>query len=88
MNDKLKKILVPFILMIICEMILSSKDVLDLGLYCPHIGLFFVCGLLLGPYGALGGRVRTYCIEHYGWMCTTRNSLFIYLQFWSFIFGI
>ena len=55
MNDKLKKILVPFILMIICEMILSSKDVLDLGLYCPHIGLFFVCGLLLGPYGALGG---------------------------------
>ena len=59
MNDKLKKILVPFILMILCEMILSSTDVLDLGLYCPHIGLFFVCGLLLGPYGALGGSFRT-----------------------------
>ena len=55
MNDKIKKILVPFILMIICEIVLSSNAVLDLGLYCPHIGLFFVFGLLLGPYGALGG---------------------------------
>jgi sigma-B regulation protein RsbU (phosphoserine phosphatase) len=55
MKDKLKKILVPFILMIIFEWILSSAELLDLGLYCPHIGLFFVFGLLLGPYGALGG---------------------------------
>jgi sigma-B regulation protein RsbU (phosphoserine phosphatase) len=55
MNNKLKKILVPFILMIIFDRILSSTLLLDLGLYCPHVGLFFVFGLLLGPYGALGG---------------------------------
>ena len=55
MIDKIKKIFIPFILMIVCEMLLSSNAVLDLGLYCPHIGLFFVFGLLLGPYGALGG---------------------------------
>ena len=55
MNEKIKKILVPFILMIIFEIVLSSKAFLDLGLYYPHIGLFFVFGLLLGPYGAIGG---------------------------------
>jgi sigma-B regulation protein RsbU (phosphoserine phosphatase) len=55
MKDKLKKIVVPFILMIIFEKILSSEVLWDLGLYCPHVGLFFVFGLLLGPYGALGG---------------------------------
>ena len=57
MKNKLKKIFVPFILMIIIEMILSSDMLWDLGLYCPHVGLFFVFGLLLGPYGALGATL-------------------------------
>ena len=54
MKDKIKKILVPFIVIIVFEWILSSTMLWDLGLYCPHVGLFFVFGLLLGPYGALG----------------------------------
>ena len=55
MNDKIKKILVPFVLVVIFEMTLSSVDMLwDLGFYCPHVGLFFVFGLLFGPFGALG----------------------------------
>ena len=57
MKNKLKKIIIPAILMVIFEMVLTSTDLLDLGLYCPHVGLFFVFGLLLGPYGALGGVI-------------------------------
>ena len=57
MKNKLKKIIIPAILMVIFEMVLTSTDLLDLGLYCPHVGLFFVFGLLLGPYGALGGII-------------------------------
>ena len=56
MNDKLKKIVVPFILMMI----------FNLGIYCltngenynegliPHVGILLISGLILGPYGALG----------------------------------
>ena len=27
---------------------------MDLGILAPHVGLYFVIGMLLGPYGALG----------------------------------
>ena len=59
MNDKFKKIMIPFILMMI----------LDLGIYylhhgsnfggglSPHVGLLVILGLLFGPYGAFGAVV-------------------------------
>ena len=59
MNDKFKKIVIPFILMMI----------LDLGIYylhhgsnfggglSPHVGLLVILGLLFGPYGAFGAVV-------------------------------
>ena len=59
MNDKIKKIIIPFVLMMI----------LDLGIYylhhgsnfggglSPHVGLLVILGLLFGPYGALGAVI-------------------------------
>jgi sigma-B regulation protein RsbU (phosphoserine phosphatase) len=54
MKDKIKKILIPFILIIIFNWLLSSTELWELGLYSPHVGLLFVFGLLFGPLGALG----------------------------------
>lgn len=55
MKTKTKKILVPFILMIIFN--LTVYSIFDLnygGGMNPHIGIIFISGLLFGPYGALG----------------------------------
>lgn len=56
MNNNIKKILVPFILMIIFNLgpyifMLSSN--FGEG-YTPHVGLVLISGLLFGPYGAVG----------------------------------
>lgn len=54
-ND-LKKILVPFILMLVVNLgsyKLMLSDVYGYG-YTPHVGLVLISGLLFGPYGALG----------------------------------
>lgn len=57
MKSKLKRILIPFILMIIIKfgyyIVLSPNSINGNGLN-PHMGLAFASGLLLGPYGALG----------------------------------
>lgn len=54
-ND-LKKILVPFILMLVINLgsyELMLSDVYGYG-YSPHVGLVLISGLLFGPYGAFG----------------------------------
>ena len=56
MNSKLKKILIPFILVFIFDvgfLYLSRGQDWGAGI-TPHTGLFFISGLLFGPYGALG----------------------------------
>lgn len=56
MKKTLKKILVPFILMLIFNL---GMFYLTIGKnfaegYAPHLGIIFISGLLFGPYGALG----------------------------------
>ena len=55
MKTKLKKISIPFILVMIFYLISYKTTILiDFGIFTPHIGLFYISGLLFGPYGALG----------------------------------
>ena len=56
MNNNIKKILVPFILMIIFNLgtyIFMLSNNFGEG-YSPHVGLILISGLLFGPYGAVG----------------------------------
>lgn len=56
MKSRLKKTLVPFVLMLIFDLgfyFAGLSQNLGQGLN-PHVGLFAVSGLLFGPYGALG----------------------------------
>ena len=54
MKSKLKKIIIPFVIMIIVHYGLTPDLLVNLGIDFPHVGLLFVFGLLLGPYGSLG----------------------------------
>ena len=59
MNKNFKKILVPFILMIIFNLgsyIFMFGSNFGEG-YTPHVGLHLISGLLFGPYGAAGAAV-------------------------------
>lgn len=60
MKSKLKKIAIPLILMIILDLsafyYIGGAENFGAGLNA-YIGLFFVCGLLLGPYGAAGATI-------------------------------
>ena len=60
MKSKLSRIAVPFILMVIVELgyysITAPHNLYGSGLN-PHMGLIFVSGLLLGPYGAIGAAL-------------------------------
>ena len=58
MKAKLKKILIPFILMIIFNLSIYSAFNLNFGegLH-PHVGIIFISGLLFGPFGALGASI-------------------------------
>ena len=52
----LKKILIPFILMVIFNLgtfYFAIGDNFAEG-YSPHLGIIFISGLLFGPYGAIG----------------------------------
>ena len=57
MKNKLKKILISFIVMIMFNMVFSSPFFWGMGLETPHVGLLYVLGLLFGPYGALGAVI-------------------------------
>lgn len=71
MKSRLKKMLVPFVLMLIFDLgfyFAGLSQNLGQGLN-PHVGLFAVSGLLFGPYGALGvvlGNVLCDLIRGYG----------------------
>ena len=56
MNKKIKKIIVPFILMLIFNLgsyyFMMGRNFGE-G-FSPHVGLFVISGLLFGPYGAIG----------------------------------
>lgn len=58
MNIKLKKTIIPFILMLIFNLSVYSIFNLNYGAGMhPHIGIIFISGLLFGPYGALGASL-------------------------------
>lgn len=71
MKSRLKKMLVPFVLMLIFDLgfyFAGLSQNMGQGLN-PHVGLFAVSGLLFGPYGALGvvlGNVLCDLIRGYG----------------------
>ena len=64
MESKLKKIAISFISMIIINILLSSNMFVELGILTPDIGLFYVLGLLFGPYGALGAVSASIIINY------------------------
>lgn len=56
MNKKIKKIMVPFILMLIFNLgsyYFMMGENFGEG-FSPHVGLLVISGLLFGPYGAIG----------------------------------
>ena len=58
MKDKLKKIIIPFILMMIFNLgvyYLTHGQNFGEGL-SPHVGILLISGLILGPYGAIGSQ--------------------------------
>ena len=56
MSEKLKKIIIPFVLMILFNLgsyyLTSGRNFAE-GL-TPHVGILFISGLVFGPYGAIG----------------------------------
>ena len=51
--------------MIVVHFGFSPEILMDLGLQNPHVGLLFVLGLLLGPYGALGAVLGNIILDLY-----------------------
>ncbi|WP_410320222.1 PP2C family protein-serine/threonine phosphatase [Methanobrevibacter sp.] len=54
MKSKIKKILISFVLIIFVNFVSDLDILFDFGMIRPDIGLLYVLGLFLGPYGALG----------------------------------
>lgn len=56
MNDKIKKVMIPFVLMMVFNLgmyYLTYGHDFGEGL-APHVGILLVSGLIFGPYGAIG----------------------------------
>ena len=89
MKKTLKKILVPFLLMLIFNL---GMFYLTLGKnfaegYAPHLGIIFISGLLFGPYGALGAVLgNTLCdlVRGYSIGLTLTSEL---ISLWVSILG-
>jgi len=65
MNDKIKKIVVPFALMLVFNLgiyYLTYGDNFGEGL-SPHVGILLISGLILGPYGAIGAVVGNFLCD-------------------------
>ena len=65
MNDKLKQIAIPFILMLIFNLgifYFFNGHNFGEGL-SPHVGILLISGLLFGPYGALGAAVANFICD-------------------------
>ena len=65
MNDKVKKIAIPFILMLVFNLgsyFLSHGQNFAEGL-SPHVGILLISGLLFGPYGAIGSVIGNFLCD-------------------------
>ena len=65
MNDKLKQIGIPFILMLVFNLgifYLNHGENFGEGL-SPHVGILLISGLLFGPYGAIGSAIGTFLCD-------------------------
>ena len=65
MNDRVKQIGIPFILMIIFNLgifYLTGGQNFGEGL-SPHVGILLISGLLFGPYGAIGSALGTFLCD-------------------------
>ena len=65
MNDKLKKIIIPFVLMLVFNLgiyYLKGGQNFGGGL-SVHVGILLVSGMILGPYGALGATVANFLCD-------------------------
>ena len=65
MKRKLRNIAVSAILIILTHYILSNAVFYNMGIENPHIGMLFVLGLMLGPYGSLGAVLGNVAIDLY-----------------------
>lgn len=65
MNDKIKKVLIPFILIFIFYIVGDNIGAMlpDFGVFTSHIGILFISGLLFGPYGAIGATGANIIID-------------------------
>lgn len=64
MKNKIKKILIPFILLMIFNLGFSNIQTLgEFGIFSPHVGVIFISGLLFGPYGALGATIANFICD-------------------------
>lgn len=63
MKSKLKKVALSAILIIVIKLIMSQAQLYEMGIESPHVGLLYVFGLLLGPYGALGAVLGNIIID-------------------------
>ena len=63
MKSKLKKIAISYLMIFIIFLALSSNEMWELGLESPYVGLLFVLGLLLGPYGSLGAVLANITLD-------------------------
>ena len=67
MNRKIKQFSIAFILMIIAYVGIGVLDMFfEMDMFIPHVGLLFVFGLILGPYGALGAVVGNMLMDGLG----------------------
>ena len=65
MKEKLKKIIIPFILMLIFNLgvyYLTYGQNFGEGL-SPHVGILLISGLILGPYGAIGSVIGNFLCD-------------------------
>ena len=65
MNDKVKKIIIPFILMMVFNLgsyYFTNGQNFAEGL-SPHIGILLISGLILGPYGVIGSVIGNFLCD-------------------------
>ena len=63
MKTKLRNIAVSCIIIIITNIIASNAIFYEFGIENPHVGLLYILGLLLGPYGALGATLGNVILD-------------------------
>jgi len=65
MNDKIKKVMIPFVLMMVFNLgtyYLTYGHNFSEGL-SPHVGVLLISGLIFGPYGAIGSVIANFLCD-------------------------